>query len=193
MFNHTRNLKFTHHSGYGYQTRIVHDLQDIDNDIAASMDWALSEIKKIQTAARSGNPIIKPRWPVLILRTPKGWHGLKSFNGELIEGSFHSHQVPLPSAKSSKDALAALQTWLTSYHPEELFDDEGVPVDEILGIIPKASHKKLGQKAESYKGYAPLDIPDWSALGVKKGTQESCMKVVGQLLQEVVKRLPPSS
>ena len=58
-------------TGYGYQVRIVEDLENIDEDLAASMEWALSEIKKIQTAARSGNPIVKPRWPVLILRTPK--------------------------------------------------------------------------------------------------------------------------
>lgn len=58
-------------TGYGYQARIVENLEHIDEDLAASMDWALGEIKKIQTAARSGNPIVKPRWPVLILRTPK--------------------------------------------------------------------------------------------------------------------------
>jgi xylulose-5-phosphate/fructose-6-phosphate phosphoketolase len=70
------SLVLTMCSGYGYQVRIVEDLHHIDDDLAASMDWALAEIKKIQKAARSGKPIVKPRWPVLILRTPKVYHHL---------------------------------------------------------------------------------------------------------------------
>lgn len=149
------------------------------------MEWALAEIKKIQAASRSGNPIVKPRWPVLILRTPKGWHGPKSIHGEFIEGSFHSHQVPLPSCKTSSEELAALQDWLSSYHPENLFKD-GIPVEEILSIIPLDSEKKLGQKKESYKAYTPLTVPEWRALCVEKGTEESCMKAVGRLLRNVI-------
>ncbi|THU99983.1 phosphoketolase [Dendrothele bispora CBS 962.96] len=175
-------------TGYGYQARIVDELEDIDNDLAASMEWALGEIKKIQTAARSGNPIVKPRWPVLILRTPKGWSGPKQFHGEYIEGSFHSHQVPLPNAKHDTEELQALQSWLTSYKPNELFDGSGVPVEDVLKIVPPEAAKRLGQKPESYKGYAPLDVPNWRDFCVEKGTQESCMKVTGRLLKEVVKR-----
>ncbi|ESK95873.1 phosphoketolase [Moniliophthora roreri MCA 2997] len=159
-------------TGYGYQTRIVGDLDDIDNDLAASMEWALGEIKKIQNAARSGNPIVKPRWPVLILRTPKGWNGPKEFHGEFIEGSFHSHQVPLPGAKTEKEELIALQKWLRSYRPEELFDERGSPREGVLSIIPEEQTKKLGQKPESYKGY------------------ESSMKIIGKLLKDVIKRNP---
>ncbi|KAF8920240.1 phosphoketolase [Mucidula mucida] len=177
-------------TGYGYQPRIISDLENLDNDLAASMDWALAEIKKIQTAARTGKPITKPRWPVLILRTPKGLAGPKSFNGELIEGSFHSHQVPLPNAKTSDEELTALGEWLRSYKPEELFTDEGSPVDEVLSIVPVESEKKLGQKVESYKAYIPLDLPEWSDFGVKKGSEESCMKTIGQFLKGVVARNP---
>lgn len=176
-------------TGYGYQCRIVSDLDNIDDDLAASMEWALAEIKKIQTAARTGNPIVKPRWPVLILRTPKGWHGPKAFHGELIEGSFHSHQVPLPNCKTSTEELGILQDWLASYRPAELFNN-GVPVDEILSIIPLEPTKRLGQKKESYDAYSPLDVPDWRTLCVPKGSEESCMKAVGRLLREVVKRNP---
>ncbi|KAK0450158.1 phosphoketolase [Armillaria borealis] len=177
-------------TGYGYQVRIVSDIDNIDNDLAASMEWALAEIKNIQTAARTGNPIIKPRWPVIILRTPKGLAGPKSFHGELIEGSFHSHQVPLPNAKTSAEELAELQRWLKSYRPEELFNAEGSPVDEILSVIPEESEKKLGQKKESYKAYIPLDLPEWSDLAVEKGSQESCMKAIGRFLKEVVDQNP---
>lgn len=176
------------YSGYGYQVRIVEDLENIDQDLAASMDWALAEIRKIQKAARSGNPIVKPRWPVLILRTPKGWYGPKAFHGELIEGSFHSHQVPLPNAKTSDEELAALHDWLKSYKPEELFTESGAPVPEVLSLVPEKTHLKLGQNPDSYCTYVPLVTPDWEPLCGEKGSQDSCMKAVGRFLKEVVKK-----
>ncbi|KAJ7076838.1 D-xylulose 5-phosphate/D-fructose 6-phosphate phosphoketolase-domain-containing protein [Mycena belliarum] len=104
---------------------------------------------------------------------PKGLGGPKSFHGELIEGSFHSHQVPLPGTKTSR--------------PEELFTAEGVPVAEILGLVPQAAEKRLGQKWESFRAYAPLAVPEWTSFCVEQGTQESCMKAVGRLLKGVVK------
>ncbi|KAF8896623.1 XFP N-terminal domain-containing protein [Infundibulicybe gibba] len=177
-------------TGYGYQVRIIEDLDNLDNDLAASLEWALSEIKSIQTAARAGRPIVKPRWPVLILRTPKGLSGPKELRGELIEGSFHSHQVPLPGAKTDKEELQALQTWLSSYKPGELFETNGTPVAEVLSIVPEDTEKRLGMRRESYKGYIKLQTPQWDSLCAKKGTQESCMKAVGKFLKEVVKENP---
>ncbi|KAJ7352395.1 phosphoketolase [Mycena albidolilacea] len=177
-------------SGYGYQVRIIEDVENIDNNLAVSFDWALAEIKKIQKAARSGNAIVKPRWPVLVLRSPKGLGGPKSFHGEFIEGSFHSHQVPLPGAKSSDEELKALQEWLKSYRPEELFTPDGVPVPEVLSIIPEAAEQRLGQKKETFRSYAPLNVPEWEGFCAEKGTQESCMKAVGRLLKAVVKENP---
>ncbi|KAJ6466558.1 phosphoketolase [Mycena vitilis] len=177
-------------TGYGYQARIVEDVENIDNNLAASFDWALAEIKKIQKAARSGNPIVKPRWPVLILRSSKGLGGPKSFHGEFIEGSFHSHQVPLPGAKTSAEELAALQAWLKSYHPEELFTADGVPVPEVLSLVPESAEKRLGQRKEAFRGYTPLSVPEWEGFCSKQGTQDSCMKAVGRLLAAVVKENP---
>ena len=174
-------------SGYGYQVRIISDIPNLDNDIAASMEWALSQIKSIQTAARTGNPVVKPRWPMLVLRTPKGLSGPKVVHGEFVEGSFHSHQVPLPLAKTSDEELEQLQTWLASYEPKSLFTKEGVPVDAVLSVIPVINEKKLGQRKESYAAYKPLLIPNWEDNCVQKGSQESCMKVVGRFLKEVVK------
>ncbi|TFY59486.1 hypothetical protein EVJ58_g5744 [Rhodofomes roseus] len=177
-------------TGYGYQTRFIEDLDNIDEDMAASMDWALGEIHAIQRAARSGQPQVKPRWPVLILRTPKGWGGPKKLGDEVIEGSFHSHQVPLPGAKKDPQQLKLLQEWLRSYKPEELFDKNGVPNEKILSTIPQKDDKKAGMRKEVYAGYMPLDVPDWTPKSVERGNQESCMKVVGELLLDVMDKNP---
>ena len=166
--------------------RIVSDLSNIDNDLAASFDWALKEIRNIQSAARRGEPILKPRWPVIILRTPKGLSGPKSVHGEFIEGSFHSHQVPLPLAKTSTEELDILSDWLKSYGPKELFDGDGSPVDAILKLVPESNDKKLGQRREAYKAYIPLRVPEWQSTAVERGTQESCMKRVGQYLRDII-------
>ncbi|KAI0321766.1 XFP N-terminal domain-containing protein [Amylostereum chailletii] len=175
-------------SGYGYQVRFVEDLKNIDLDLAASMEWALREIKNIQQAARNGSLIIKPRWPVLILRTPKGWGGPKFFDGQPIEGSFHAHQVPLPGAKTDAEQLSILAHWLESYKPHELFDDEGSPVESILSIVPEKTEKKLGMRREANAGYRPLDVPQWKDNAVEEGTQQSCMKVAGEFLHDLIER-----
>ncbi|KAL1985500.1 hypothetical protein VTN96DRAFT_7830 [Rasamsonia emersonii] len=177
-------------SGYGYQPRFVTDLDDIDTDLHHSMMWAIGEIHKIQRAARLGKPIIKPRWPILILRTPKGWSGPKKIHGKILEGSFNSHQVPLPKAKKDREELRALQEWLSSYGPEELFTESGYVVDEVTTIIPKDDRKKLGQREEAYCTYYPLDLPDWKDFAVEKGSQESTMKVTGQFIDQVFVRNP---
>ena len=177
-------------TGYGYQPRVVDDLDDIDADLNNSMQWAIDEIHKIQKAARSGNPIMKPRWPVLIMRTPKGWSGPKKVHGEIMEGSFHAHQVPYPASKSDPEELKGLQEWLTSYKPEELFKEDGDVIDEIKSVIPETAGKRLGQRPEVYSGYKGLKPIDWRALAVKKGSSESCMKTVGKLLEKVVQDNP---
>ncbi|KZF21682.1 D-xylulose 5-phosphate/D-fructose 6-phosphate phosphoketolase [Xylona heveae TC161] len=173
-------------SGYGYQCRFVESLEDIHSDMSGSLEWAVAEIKKIQSAARSGKPITKPRWPVLILRTPKGWSGPKKVHGEYIEGSFHAHQVPLPAAMSDKEELKDLQVWLESYKPKELFTKDGNAVDSILSIIPTNQDKKLGQRKEAFDAYTPIKVPDWQKFGVKKGSQESSMKCIGVLLDQIL-------
>lgn len=177
-------------TGYGYQVRVVEDLEDIDADLNSSMEWAVSEIRKIQKAARSGKPIMKPRWPVLVMRTPKGWSGPKTIHGEFVEGSFHSHQVPLPAAKSDEEELKALQSWLSSYKPQELFEDNGDVIDEIKSIIPKTPEKRLGQRKEAYDAYHGIKPVDWHQFTVKKGDEASSMKIVGRLLEQIVKDNP---
>jgi xylulose-5-phosphate/fructose-6-phosphate phosphoketolase len=112
----------------------------------------------------------------------------------LIEGSFHSHQVPLPNAKTDKEELQALQHWLSSYNPHELFhvksessdhQGDGHPVDDVLSIIPE--NNKIGQRKEAYAAFTALQVPVWIDKGVEKGSQVSCMKVVGSFLKEIIK------
>ena len=156
-------------TGYGYQPRLVEDLEDIDADLGRSMEWALGEIKNIQDAARRGKPIMKPRWPVLIMRTPKGWTGPQKVHGEFIEGSFRAHQVPLMKAKSDESELAQLQEWLSSYRPNEIFAKDGSVHSVITSIIPTEDGKKLGQQIDTYGSHEVLNLPDWKKFGVKKG------------------------
>ncbi|KAI9815466.1 MAG: hypothetical protein M1827_002600 [Pycnora praestabilis] len=165
-------------SGYGYQCRFVEDLDDIDGDLGGSMEWALAEINRIQKAARSGKPIAKPRWP--------GWGGPKKVHGEFVEGSFHAHQVPLTAAKTDKEELGQLQSWLKSYNAKELFTAEGGVTDSILSIIPKDDSKKLGQRKETYDAFEGIKVPEWQKYAVKKGDQASCMQTIGELLDQVM-------
>ncbi|KAL4791835.1 XFP N-terminal domain-containing protein [Aspergillus venezuelensis] len=176
-------------TGYGYQVRIVEDLNDIDNDLHSSFLWAVEEIRKIQKAARSGKPIMKPRWPMIVLRTPKGWSGPKELHGQFIEGSFHSHQVPLPNAKKDDEELQALQKWLSEYKPEALFTDTGDVIDEVKSVIPP-DEKKLGMRPEAYKAYVAPDLPDWKNFCVEKGQQFSAMQAIGKFIDQVFVQNP---
>ena len=179
-------------TGYGYQCRFVEDLEDIDADMCRSMEWALDEIHKIQKAARSGKPIMKPRWPVLIMRTPKGWGAPKKVKGQFIEGSFRAHQVPLMAAKSDPGELKQLQQWLESYKPDDLFTEDGGVGKAVLDIIPADESKRLGQQIDTYGSHEVLSIPDWKKYAVKKGGQASCMQTTGELLDQILVDNPKS-
>lgn len=126
------------------------------------------------------------------MRTPKGWSGPKKVDGEFVEGSFHSHQVPLMAAKSNKNQLADLQKWLLSYGPAKLFTAMGAPTDSIKSIIPAEDHKKLGQRVETYKNHEPLKVPDWQKYGAEKGSEESCMLAIGKLIDQALVDNPTS-
>ena len=179
-------------TGYGYQVRFVEDLENIDTDMYRSMEWAMNEIRKIQKAARSGKAIMKPRWPVLILRTPKGWGCPKKVHGEFVEGSFKSHQVPLMGAKSDAGELKQLQEWLESYKPGELFMSDGSFIESVSSIIPKEDGKKLGQQIDTYGSREILDLPDWKKYAVEKGGQAGSTILCGELLDETFVNNPRS-
>ncbi len=176
-------------SGYGYQVCVVEDLDNVDDDLSSALEWALAEIKTIQKAARSGKPMVKPRWPMIILRTPKGWGGPKEVDGKIIEGSFRSHQVPLSKANSDNSQLGALKDWLSSYKIAELLKD-GKPTQTILDNPPENEEKRLGQLKSTYNPYIGLKQVEWREFGVEKGTDQSCMQVTGKYLDKVFQENP---
>ncbi len=189
-------------TGYGYQARIVQD-PDLDADLWGSLDWAYDEIRRIQQGARSGQRIPQPRWPLLILRSLKGWTGIKEINGEPIEGSFRAHQIPAKDAKTNPESLRLVEAWLHSYHPEELFDEQGRPVTDILAQSPKG-HRRMGSNPHTFGGRIrrDLDLPNLFEYAVRveqTATPEACRRGessisnVGQLakyLKEAIRRNP---
>ncbi|BGP16790.1 hypothetical protein JCM10213_002184 [Rhodosporidiobolus nylandii] len=203
------------YSGYGYQVRFVeyesqgeaqmggNDAADkaLHENMAASLDWAYSEIRKIQKAAREGDkPLEKPRWPLIILRSPKGWTGPASEGGKQLLNSFASHQVPIPAPRTDELQLRHLEQWLHSYNSEKYFDFSeeklkkgSIFADIITEALPKDESRRLGFSKETFDAYEPLDLPDWQQFGYEKDKEEvSCMRAIAKYLTEVIKRNPKS-
>jgi xylulose-5-phosphate/fructose-6-phosphate phosphoketolase len=143
-------------TGYGYQVRIVGD-SDLDADLYGSMDWAYQEISRIQQAARSGDRISKPQWPMLILRSPKGISGIKEMDEKPIEGSYRSHQVPAKNATTDEKELQQLEQWLQSYQIHELIDEVGRPKPEILELCPQGD-RRMGCNPHTIGGKIRQDL-----------------------------------
>ena len=185
-------------TGYGYQPRIVSfngDLNQVNLDLADAMTKSIATIKYIQEQARQGQPISKPRFPMIVLRTPKGWTGVRSLNHTLIEGTFRSHQVPLPNAKTNETEFQALKTWLDSYgHPSDLFDENGQPNNIIKSNIPSPS-RRGGTNPRQYKAYTPMNVPEWEPCAIDIPTTwsrktYSSTQVLGHYLAQVVQLNP---
>ncbi len=121
-------------TGYGYDATIVagNDPASVHQQIASALETALDRIAEIQRIARDDVDASRPRWPMIVLRTPKGWTCPPVVDGNQVEGTFRAHQVPLPAAREDDRHRAVLEQWLRSYRPDELFDDDGAPVAELL-------------------------------------------------------------
>src|SRR5207245_1808039 len=113
--------------GYGHRPLLVSGDEPaaVHEAFAAALDEALDEIAGIQAAARDGGEPRRPRWPMIVLRTPKGWTGPREVDGLPVEGTWRSHQVPVADVRDNPQHLRVLEDWLRSYRPEELFDDAG--------------------------------------------------------------------
>ena len=124
--------------GYGYAPRFVEgsDPPAMHQSMAAALDVVLDEIGEIQSHAREGKNGGRPRWPMIVLKTPKGWTGPKEVDGLPAEGSFRSHQVPLGEVRTNPEHLAQLESWMHSYRPEELFDNDGAVLERVTALAP---------------------------------------------------------
>ena len=185
-------------SGYGWQPTIVDSAAGaVHGQMASALDTILAAIDDIQHAARSGRRLEKPRWPLLILRTPKGWTGIRERDGQPVEGSFRAHQVPAPSARSDPGQLRLLEAWLRSYRPDELFDREGRPHRQVTALHP-AAHRRLGSCPHGYGGRLriPLERPPLREHAVeidprhRGSTSASPIEVEAGYLASVIARNP---
>src|SRR5206468_6839393 len=114
--------------GNGYEVYFVEgdDPVQLHQQFAATLDACYARIRAIQQEARANGVTERPRWPTIVLRTPKGWTGPKEVGGQPVEGTFRAHQVPLADVRANPDQLAQLEAWMRSYGPDELFDENGI-------------------------------------------------------------------
>jgi xylulose-5-phosphate/fructose-6-phosphate phosphoketolase len=182
---------------YGHQPYYVTGDEPLQThqDMAATIERAVADIKRIQNEARSGASSERPRWPLIVLRTPKGWTGPKEVDGRPTEGSFRSHQVPLANLSENPEHLAALEAWLHSYRPEELFDEHGALLAELSALAP-AGERRMGANPNANGGLLlrDLDLPDFRDYAVDvpapAQTSSEATRVLGNYLRDVVRRNP---
>ena len=130
--------------------------------MAATLDHCIVQIREIQNQARVGGNVERPRWPMIILRTPKGWTGPQVVDGHQVEGTWRSHQVPISKIVDNEGHLRVLEGWLASYKPSELFTVEGLPAKDLLEFVPKPG-RRMGANPRANGGILreALQLPDW--------------------------------
>jgi xylulose-5-phosphate/fructose-6-phosphate phosphoketolase len=183
--------------GYGHAPRFVtgDDPGSVHLAFAEALDGALNEIRAAQDAARQGGAVGRARWPMIVLRTPKGWTGPREVDGIQVEGTWRSHQVPLAGMRENPEHLAMLESWMRSYRPEELFDEQGRPVAKLLACAPEG-HKRMGASPHANGGelLRDLRLPDFRdyAVDVPAPTQATseAMRVLGYFMRDVAAANP---
>ncbi|MEU5391328.1 phosphoketolase family protein [Streptomyces tibetensis] len=180
--------------GYGHEP--IHVIGDdpaiVHRAMAEAMDTALDRIAAAQHAAREQGATGRPRWPVIVLRTPKGWTGPAEVDGEPVEGTWRAHQVPLSGVRDNPEHLRQLESWLRSYRPEELFDAEGRPVADVLACVPEGTGR-LGATPYANGGLLVRDLPipsldDFAVPVDKPGTtMHEPTRVLGDLLARIMR------
>ena len=179
---------------YGYEPFLVEgsDPIPIHQTMAATLDEILDRIRDIQAAARSGDLDSRPRWPMIVLRTPKGWTGPAEVDGLPVEGTWRSHQVPLAGTRTSERHRAQLQEWMESYRADELFDADGRPVQSILDWAPEGT-LRMGSNPHANGGLLTRDLllPDFRdyAVDVKAPGAELSepTRVLGGFLRDLMR------
>jgi len=183
--------------GYGYQPYLVEgdDPATVHQLLAATLDRALDEIAAIQRHARTTGDTARPRWPMIILRTPKGWTGPSTVDGQQVEGTFRAHQVPLAGVRDNPAHLAELERWLRSYRPEELFDATGAPVAELTALPPTGA-RRMSANPHANGGVVLRDLvlPDFRDYAVavdEPGASTSeAARVLGGWVRDIIRANP---
>ncbi|HUI02874.1 MAG TPA: phosphoketolase family protein [Acidimicrobiales bacterium] len=183
--------------GYGHHVHWVSGSEpaEMHQAMAATLDTVVEEIASIQRAAREGGAAGRPRWPMIVLRTPKGWTGPKTVDGLPTEGTWRSHQVPMAEVRTNADHRAALEAWLRSYRPEELFDEHGAPVAELAGMAPKGP-RRMSANPHANGGLLlhDLGLPDFRSYAVEVDgpatTFSEATRVLGAYLRDVIRANP---
>ena len=180
-------------TGYGYAPHFVEgeEPMTMHQAMAATLDRVLDDIRAIQKAARERGVTQRPRWPMIVLVTPKGWTGPKTVDGKKTEGSWRSHQVPMAEMRERPEHLRLLEHWLQSYRPQELFNADGSPKAEIAALAP-AGARRLSANPHANGGELlhPLRLPDFReyAVAVERPGVESAesTRVLGNYLRDVM-------
>ncbi len=180
--------------GYGYTPYFVEgdDPPEMHQLMAATLDTIVTEIKRIQRDARANGFTERPRWPMIILRSPKGWTGPKVVDGKPVEGTFRAHQVPVEEFATKPENLKILEAWLKSYQPEELFDQNGRLIPELAELAP-TGERRMGANPNANGGLLlkELKIPDFSDYAVKVVkpgvVTAEATRIQGQFIRDVLK------
>jgi xylulose-5-phosphate/fructose-6-phosphate phosphoketolase len=184
--------------GYGYEPHFVEGSEPatMHAGMAATLDAVIAKIRAIQRAARSGDgngaTIERPRWPMIVLRSPKGWTGPKEVDGKPTEGNWRSHQVPFSDVARNPEHLRLLEDWLKSYRPEELFDEHGAPRAEIAALAPPGA-RRMGSNPHGNGGLLLRDLrlPDFRDCAVavpQPGAVDAeATRAMGGFLREVMR------
>jgi xylulose-5-phosphate/fructose-6-phosphate phosphoketolase len=182
-------------TGYGYKPYFVegHEPETMHQLMALTLDTIIEEIRSIQQEARSNGSPKLPIWPMIVMRSPKGWTGPKVVNGKPVEGTWRAHQVPVADLATKPEHLKILEDWLKSYRPEELFDESGKLIAELAELAPKGE-RRMGANPHANGGLLLKDLlmPDFRDYGVevtKPGTGEAeSTKILGTFLRDVMKQ-----
>ncbi|PSF36252.1 phosphoketolase [Aphanothece hegewaldii CCALA 016] len=183
--------------GYGYTPYIVECKEDDDylechQKMAATMEHCVTQIRAIQQEARSSGVAKRPRWPMIILRSPKGWTGPKVVDGKKVEGFWRSHQVPMGEMHTKPDHLKLLEEWMKSYKPEELFDENGTLIPELKELAPTGT-LRMSANLNANGGLLrkALKLPNFRNYGIdvqKPGTVEvENTRPLGQFMRDIMK------
>jgi len=180
--------------GYGYKPHFVsgHEPEVMHQLMASTLDTVIQEIRAIQKDARTNGFSERPEWPMIVLESPKGWTGPKVVDGQQVEGTFRAHQVPVTDMAAKPEHVKILETWMKSYRPEELFDENGCLVAELCELAPKGP-RRMGANPHANGGLLleDLRLPDFRSYAIdvpKPGTiVAESTRMLGNMLRDVLK------